>query len=176
MREMAQERMEALLLNDELDAGIAFADSGSRDIVAAPLFSETLALVVGRHHPLAGQRRMTLEALNQQSLILLSEEFATRGQIDSCCRQHGIQPTVRMEANSISAVLTVIQHTQLGTLLPAAIVRGRDDLVAVALTPVLLERTACLLQHKEAWQSAATRAFRAMAFQIAGELSGGETS
>ncbi len=39
--------MEALLLNDELDAGIAFADSGSRDIVAAPLFSETLALVVG---------------------------------------------------------------------------------------------------------------------------------
>lgn len=176
MREMAQERMEALLLNDELDAGIAFADSGSRDIVAAPLFSETLALVVGRHHPLAGQRRMTLEALNQQSLVLLSEEFATRGQIDSCCRQHGIQPTVRMEANSISAVLTVIQHTQLGTLLPAAIVRGRDDLIAVALTPVLLERTACLLQHKEAWQSAATRAFRAMAFQIAGELSGGETS
>ncbi|VTN03970.1 Cyn operon transcriptional activator [Raoultella ornithinolytica] len=30
MREMAQQRMEALLLNDELDAGIAFADSGSR--------------------------------------------------------------------------------------------------------------------------------------------------
>ncbi len=47
MREMAREQMEALLLNDELDAGIAFADSGSRDIVAAPLFSETLALVVG---------------------------------------------------------------------------------------------------------------------------------
>lgn len=124
MREMAQQRMEALLLNDELDAGIAFADSGSRDIVATPLFSETLALVVGRHHPLAGQRRMKLEALNQQSLILLSEEFATRGQIDSYCRQHGIQPTVHMEANSISAVLTVIQHTQLATLLPAAIVRG----------------------------------------------------
>jgi LysR family cyn operon transcriptional activator len=41
--------------------------------------------------------------------------------------------------------------------------------------PVLLERTACLLQHKEAWQSAAARAFSAMALQIAGELSSGKT-
>lgn len=173
MREMPQDRMEALLLNDELDAGIAFSDVGSEDVVATPLFSETLALVVGRHHPLAEQRRVKLDALNQQALILLSEEFATREQIDRYCRQHHVQPKIQMEANSISAVLTVIQRTQLATLLPAAIVRDRDDLVAVELMPLLLERTACLLQHKAAWQSAAARAFSVLTLQIAGELKAG---
>lgn len=170
MREMTQDQMEALLLNDELDLGIAFDDSGSRDIETLPLLTETLALVVGRHHPLATQRRITLEVLNQTPLILLSAEFATRDQIDRNCRRHDIQPKVQMEANSISAILTVIQSTMLSTLLPAAIVRERDDLVAVELMPSLLERTACLLQHKDAWQSAAAREFRAMARHVAAGL------
>ncbi|HHG8775180.1 TPA: transcriptional regulator CynR [Raoultella planticola] len=170
MREMTQDQMEALLLNDELDLGIAFGDSGSRDIETLPLLTETLALVVGRHHPLATQRRVTLEVLNQTPLILLSAEFATRDQIDRNCRRHDIQPKVQMEANSISAVLTVIQSTMLSTLLPAAIVRERDDLAAVELTPSLLERTACLLQHKDAWQSAAAREFCAMARHVAAGL------
>ncbi|MFK3706424.1 LysR family cyn operon transcriptional activator [Raoultella sp. BIGb0138] len=170
MREMTQDQMEALLLNDELDLGIAFDDSGSRDIETLPLLTETLALVVGRHHPLATQRRITLEVLNQTPLILLSAEFATRDQIDRNCRRHDIQPKVQMEANSISAILTVIQSTMLSTLLPAAIVRERDDLVAVELMPSLLERTACLLQHKDAWQSVAAREFRAMACHVAAGL------
>ncbi|MEX0566876.1 transcriptional regulator CynR [Raoultella terrigena] len=170
LREMDQDRMEALLRNDELDLGIAFDGGGSRDIVSRPLLTETLALVVGRHHPLAAQRRVEREALSQESLILLSGEFATREGIDRYCRRYGIEPQVRMEANTISAVLTVIQRTPLSTLLPAAVVRERDDLAAIELTPALLERTACLLQHKDAWQSAAARAFSAMALEVAAGL------
>lgn len=166
--------METLLLNDELDIGIAFDGSDSRDIVSQPLFSETLALVVGRSHPLAATRRVALTALNQASLILLSSAFATREQIDRDCRQRGIQPKVQMEANSISAVLTVVERTSLATLLPAAIVQGRDDLTAIELAPSLLERTACLIQRKGAWQSAATREFILMAHQAASILSAGQ--
>ena len=42
----------------------------------------TLTLVVGERHPLAGQSAIDLDALSAESLILLSEEFATREQID----------------------------------------------------------------------------------------------
>ncbi|AUW14295.1 transcriptional regulator CynR [Klebsiella michiganensis] len=174
IQELAQNRMETLLLNDELDIGIAFDGSDSRDIVSQPLLSETLALVVGRSHPLAATRRVALTALNQASLILLSSAFATREQIDRDCRQRGIQPKVQMEANSISAVLTVVERTSLATLLPAAIVQGRDDLTAIELAPSLLERTACLIQRKGAWQSAATREFILMAHQAASILSAGQ--
>lgn len=174
IQELAQDRMETLLLNDELDIGMAFDGSDSRDIVSQPLLPETLALVVGRSHPLAAARRVALTALNQASLILLSRAFATRKQIDRDCRQHGIQPKVQMEANSISAVLTVVERTSLATLLPAAIVQGRDDLTAIELTPSLLERTACLIQRKGAWQSAAAREFILMAHQAASILSAGQ--
>ncbi len=42
IREMNQERMEAMLLEDELDVGIAFDDSRSQEIVVQPLLTETL--------------------------------------------------------------------------------------------------------------------------------------
>lgn len=95
--------------------------------------------------------------LDAQPLILLSSEFATREQIDRYCRLHRLEPDVRMEANSIGAVLSVIRSTTLATLLPAAIAGQFDDVVAIELRPALLQRTACLLQRQGAWQSAAAR-------------------
>ena len=126
LQEMTQERMETMLLNDELDIGIAFEGNDARDIVYQPLLSETLALVVGRRHPLATAERVKLAALSQESLILLSRAFATRQQIERYCRQRDIQPKVQMEANSISALLAVVERTSLATLLPASIILARD--------------------------------------------------
>ncbi len=163
IQEMNQERMEAMLLEDELDVGIAFDDSRSQEIVVQPLLTETLALVVSRAHPLAGERDLQLQALDAQPLILLSSEFATREQIDRYCRLHRLEPDVRMEANSIGAVLSVIRSTTLATLLPAAIAGQFDDVVAIELRPALLQRTACLLQRQGAWQSAAAREFITLA-------------
>ncbi|HCI5703148.1 TPA: LysR family transcriptional regulator [Klebsiella pneumoniae] len=151
------------LMEDELDVGIAFDDSRSQEIVVQPLLTETLALVVSRAHPLAGERDLQLQALDAQPLILLSSKFATREQIDRYCRLHRLEPDVRMEANSIGAVLSVIRSTTLATLLPAAIAGQFDDVVAIELRPALLQRTACLLQRQGAWQSAAAREFITLA-------------
>ncbi|WP_010089422.1 transcriptional regulator CynR [Burkholderia ubonensis] len=170
VREMSQERMEELLVDDELDAGIAFEEVRSQDIDAQRLLVETLALVVGRHHPLAKRRSVRVDALNDESLILLSAEFATREHIDRYCRQNDLRPQVLMEVNSISAVIEVIQRTRLSTLLPATIARGREDLVAVALDPLPLQRTAVLMQRKGAYQTAAARAFIEVALDVAGTL------
>ena len=70
-----------------------------------------------------------------------------------------------MEANSLSAVLEIVNHTQLTTLLPSNIVSNRDELIAIALAPSLLQRTAALLQRKGAYQNAATKAFVHLAHQ-----------
>ena len=170
VREIAQERMEELLLSDELDVGIAFEEVHAQDIEAYPLLVETLALVVGAKHPLAGQRVIGPEALNAESLILLSSEFATREQIDRYCRQHDIRPRVQMEANAISAVIEVVRRTTLSTLLPATIALAHDELVAIELDPLRFQRTAVLMQRKGAYQSAAARAFIELATEVVGRL------
>ena len=165
IQEMSQEQMEKQLLDDEFDVGIAFAEVHSADIQTQTLLVETLALVVNKDHPLAKHQAIDLQTLSEQSLVLLSHEFVTRGQIEHYCRQHSIKPQVLMEANSLSAVLEIIHHTQLTTLLPSNIVSNRDELIAIALAPSLLQRTAVLLQRKGAYQNAATKAFIHLAHQ-----------
>lgn len=170
LREIAQEQMQAQLLADELDVGIAFDDGHAEDIDTLPLLVEALALVVGGNHPLAGQHAIDPDALSGESLILLSAEFATREQIDRYCRQHGITPRVRMEANVIGAVIEVVRRTTLSTLLPATIARAHEGLFALELGPQRLQRTAVLMQRKGAYQTSAARAFIELATDIAAQL------
>lgn len=163
LQELSQDKIEEMVVNDELDVGIAFDQVHSADIDAQPLLTENLALVVANHHPLAVQASVDLSVLNDEKLILLNAEFATREQIDRYCLQAGLRPQILMEANSISAVLELVRRTGLSTLLPAPIAEQSHDLQAISLTPQLLERTAVLLQRKGAWRTAAARAFVAMA-------------
>ncbi|TXD96229.1 transcriptional regulator CynR [Psychrobacter frigidicola] len=166
VQEMSQEQMEKQLLDDDFDVGIAFAEVQSAEIETQTLLIETLALVVNNNHPLAQQQAIDLQTLNAQSLVLLSHEFVTREQIGHYCRKYDIQPKVLMEANSLSAVIEIVRHTQLSTLLPSDIVNNSNELVAIALAPTLLKRTAVLLQRKGAYQSAATEAFIELAHQV----------
>lgn len=170
VREVAQEQMEQQLLADELDVGIAFDQAHAQGIDAAPLLVETLALVVGTQHPLAREQAIGLQALNAESLILLSSEFATREQIDRYCNQHGIRPRVLMEANVIGALLEVVRKTRLSTLLPAAIAQAHPELVAIELGPQRLQRTAVLMRRQGAYQSAAARVFIEVAREVGATL------
>jgi len=170
VREIAQEAMEELLLADEVDVGIAFDNGHHLDLDAQALLVETLALVVGKQHPLATTASIGLEALNSESLILLSAEFATREQIDSYCRQHNIRPHVQVEANTISALIEVVSRTKLSTLLPATIAQAHEQLVAIELDQQRLQRTAVLMQRKGVYQTAAARAFVELAMKVAKQL------
>jgi LysR family cyn operon transcriptional activator len=164
--EMPQDRMEALLNEDALDLGIAFNDTHSPDIEAQALFVEALAVMVGKTHPYAKKRAaLTLHAFGKEALVLLNEEFATRHYIDRYCRQHGVAPRISMEVNSISAVIELVQRSTLATILPAAIAREHKALCLVKLEPALPQRTAALLLRKDAYRTAAVRAFIALALE-----------
>jgi LysR family cyn operon transcriptional activator len=163
---MSQERMEALLNKDELDVGIAFAETHLPDIETKGLLVEALALVVGKAHPHAKKRSaLSLRDFGKEALVLLNEEFATRGTIDRYCKQHGVTPRIAIEVNSISAVVEIVRRGRLATLLPEAIARENDELCSVRLEPALPRRRAALLQRKDAYRSAAVRAFVELALE-----------
>lgn len=166
VREISQENIEEMLLAGELDVGIAFGGGHSPDIDATPLLDETLALVVNTRHPLANVQSVGLQTLNAESLVLLSKEFATREQIDSYCRKHGIHPRVLMEADALGAVIEIVRRTPLSTLLPAKTALAQDNLVAITLEPERLTRTAVLMRRRDAYQSFAARAFTELAVEL----------
>ncbi|WPO75560.1 transcriptional regulator CynR [Streptomyces sp. KN37] len=160
VREMTQDRIEADLLADRLDLGIAFAGTHLPGIEATALFTESLSLVVGPHHPDTGAPGpMPVTDLGERHLALLSGDFATRRHIDQHFADHHVQPRIALEANSISALTEIVARTRLATVLPDAITHEHPHLTPIPLTPALPTRTVTLLRRDSTYQSAAARAF-----------------
>ncbi|MEV0186746.1 transcriptional regulator CynR [Streptomyces sp. NPDC050625] len=160
VRETSQDRIETGLLADEFDLGIAFHGPHLPGLTPTALFTETLTLVTGTHHPTA-DRPSPLPApeLADRQLALLSGDFATRSHIDAYLQQHRVSPRITVEANSIQALTEVVQRTPLATVLPDAITHDHPRLTLIPLDPALPTRTVTLLHRTDAYQSAATRAF-----------------
>ncbi|MEV8020123.1 transcriptional regulator CynR [Streptomyces sp. NPDC086554] len=160
VKEMTQERIEAGLLADELDLGIAFHGPHAPGITATTLFTETLGLVVGAQDPgTERQAPLPVGELMERQLALLSGDFATRTHIDGYFTAHGVRPRIAVEANSIQALTEIVRRTDLATVLPDAITHDHPHLTPVPLDPPLPARTVTLLHRHSAYRSAAARAF-----------------
>ena len=174
VQEMTQDRIEAALAADTLDLGIAFAQARSSEIETQDLFVETLGLVVGNRHSRAGaDTPLVPREVEQERLVLLSNDFATRRHIDLYFRQHGISPRIVIEADSINAIVEIIRRGQLATVLPEGITREQAGLHPVELSPAIPQRTAALLTRKGAYQSAASRAFAELSLAWSRTFPGG---
>ncbi|TSB31738.1 transcriptional regulator CynR [Streptomyces sp. NBC_01525] len=168
VHEQAQDRIEAGLLADEIDLGIAFEGPHLPGIAATALFAETLGLVATAHRPGADDPRpMPVDRLGGQPLALLSEDFATRRHIDAYFAHHRIGPPIAVEANTIQALTEIVRRTPLlATVLPDAITDDHPHLAPVPLDPPLPTRVAALLRRESAYRSAAARAFTRVVAQV----------
>lgn len=153
-----QDKIEHMLLNDEIDIGIGFDESCSPNIIVDPILKERLALVVAHSHPLATHQTITIEEIRDYPMVLLNQAFATRVQIDDHFRRIGIYLHPHTEVDSISAIVEIIRQTDLITIIPENIPRHISDLIAIPLPGEQFERTAILMQRKDAWQSVAVKA------------------
>ncbi|MFI5863772.1 LysR substrate-binding domain-containing protein [Streptomyces sp. NPDC051546] len=187
VKDMAQDRIEAGLLADELDLGIAFAGPHLPGISASPLYAETLSLVTAaavtaaadsaaadsaaadsaaadNAVPAAGPLPpLPVTALADRQLALLSGDFATRGHIDAYLEGHRVRPRIAVEANSVQTLTEIVRRTDLATVLPDAITEDHPHLAPLALEPPLPTRTVALLRRENAYRSAAGRAFTRLA-------------
>ncbi|MGK5638543.1 transcriptional regulator CynR [Streptomyces sp. URMC 126] len=166
VREMAQDELEAALLADDLDLGIAFDGPHQPGIAAAPLFTETLSVVTGpRTHTAPPAPPLSASDLGCLELALLSPVFATRGHIDAYFARHGVSPRIAVEADSLQALTEIVRRTGLATVLPDAIARDDPRLTPVAVRPPLPSRTVALLRREAAYLSAAADAFTRLAHE-----------
>ncbi|MEU1199810.1 transcriptional regulator CynR [Streptomyces sp. NPDC005813] len=160
LTEMTQDRMEAALLADDIDLGIAFEATHQQGIHATRIFTESLSLVVGPDHPQDRKpEALAVQDLAALQLALLSPDFATRSHIDAYFERHRVSPRIAIEANSIQALIEIVQRTTLATVLPDAVTDDHPQLDTVPLTPPLPQRTVVLLRRQGGYQSAASQAF-----------------
>ncbi|GHC44019.1 transcriptional regulator CynR [Streptomyces cinnamoneus] len=159
LAELTQDRIEAALLADDLDLGIAFAGPHPPGIAATSLFTESLSLVTGTHPTRTPPEPLPARALKDRQLALLSSDFATRGHIDAYFSGQRVAPRIAVEANSIQALTEIVRRTPLATVLPDAITHDHPHLTPVPLDPPLPTRTVALLRREGSYRSAAAQAF-----------------
>ena len=156
--------IEPALRDDELDLGLGFGDLPAEDIEAILLHCEQPTLIVGANHPATRKASLTAAELAATPLALLQPSFSTRRQVDRYFRSRDLNPTIVVEANSVAALIEIIRHTDLATILPASVTG--PGLATVKVRPAFERRRAALLRRKTAYCSAATRAFIATAQEV----------
>ncbi|WP_434707543.1 transcriptional regulator CynR [Pseudomonas sp. R1-1] len=158
--ELSMDDIEAGLADDSLDIAIAFTPVRSPDIECIPAFTETLAIMVGREHPLyASNLRLLAEDIAQLDFALLAPEFITRLSVDEYFRQQGITPKVHIEVNSVSTLLEVVRCSPLATMLPQAIATEDRALRRLRVEAEAPQRGAAILRRRNNYHSAAALAF-----------------
>lgn len=152
--------IEEQLLRGELDLGIGFHPTVHDEIETEPLFDERLLLAVHPKHPLATHETLRLNALAGVPLALLARSFATRRQIDEQLHQAGVEPVVRVEMESVEALLGVCRWSpHLASIVPERAALQHPELHTVALDAPGLVRSAGLLWRRGASRSAAAQEF-----------------
>jgi LysR family cyn operon transcriptional activator len=166
--EMSMDTIATAIEADEVDLGIAFELARIADIDSLPLFTEKLSVVVASTHPWATRNSLDVRALAEGELALLTKNFVTRVHIDTYLQASRVAPKVAVEVNTISALIEIVRHSNLFTLLPEAIAAQVTGLCNVPLAPPPPPRTVMLLQRKGAYQSAATQALKDVILREAG--------
>ncbi|WP_306321946.1 MULTISPECIES: transcriptional regulator CynR [unclassified Streptomyces] len=164
VRELTQDRLEAELLADDCDLGIAFQGGQLPGIAVEPLFTESLSLVTGDAEPGSEAadgtvRPWAAKDLGRLQLALLSQDFATRGRIDDYFAEHQVRPRIALEANSLQTLIDIVQRTGLTTVLPDPVTHGHPRLTPLPVDPPLPTRTAALLSRADGYRSTAAAAF-----------------
>lgn len=162
VRDLRAGPIEEQLLRGELDLGIAFHPTEHAEIETEPLFDERMLLVVRPAHSLAKRRNLAMKELAGVPLALLSRSFATRRLIDANLRQASVAPTVRVEMESVEALLGVCRFGDLASIVPERAARQAPDLHAIALTEPQMVRHAGILWRRGASRSPAAREFAAL--------------
>ncbi len=155
---LAQAEMEAALTADALDLGIAFGGVRTEEVVAEPLYRERLCLIVGEGHPAYGRSVLPAAELQDMNLALLNTSFATRRTIDQYFHDQQVAPRVAVESDAVDSLVAIVRGGGLATVAPEAAAR-HGELKAVRLSPPIAERTVSVLLRRDAYRSAATRAF-----------------
>jgi len=163
VRDLRGGPIEDLLIAGQLDLGISFHPVARAEIEAEPLFDERLQLVVHASHALARRRTLRMRDLAEVPLALLPRSFATRRMIDAAFAEAKVEPLVRVEIESVEALLHAFRQGSLATIAAEhAAAQAGDDMRAIDLTEPVTIRHAGVLWRRGASRSAAAREFAAM--------------
>jgi DNA-binding transcriptional LysR family regulator len=142
-------------LNDfSIEAGITYLDNEPVEgLMQAELYRENYCLFVSDSHDLAERATVTWFEAAQQPLCLLTPNMQNRRIIDRAFAAAKVQPTARLETNSIMNLIASVKSMNLCSIMPDYFknaLGALEGVVAVPLTePVLSHKVGLVAVDRE---------------------------
>lgn len=98
------------LRHDLLDAGFALASDGGAGVIAQPVWTDPVAVVVPARHPLLAHRRISVAEALKYPLVMCHPEAGSgcHKQIETMLRSHQADLTIADYATSLELMLTLV--------------------------------------------------------------------
>lgn len=131
------------ILADRSEFALITLPFDNAKIATIPIFQDTMPLVVGAGHSLASRKRVRLEDVSRETLILFHGESVSRRLVDAHFGEAGIVPGRVMEMSSPEAMRKLVEAGVGVSFLPNLTVREsieQGTLKTLAVTGVSLSR------------------------------------
>ena len=150
------------IANHELDLGLIEGDCNHPDIEVQPWIADELVVFSAPNHPLASQRKVSLEQLLQEEWILREKGSGTRETFDRAFHSHHSKLKIRLELEHTEAIKRAVESgLGIGCISRLALKDAfrRGSLVPISTPNLDLSRFFYFLWHKQKYQTTGIREF-----------------
>ena len=157
-----QEVDQAVRSDPQITLGVAAPYEVSTDLEYRHLFSMEWSLIVPRRHALATKKRIRLQDLVDQPLLVYERGSTGRAHVVEAFRKEGLIPRIEMEATNTELILQMVEAglgISLVPLHPSGAVTKNRKLVAIPVTPKLRPIDSGILTRKGEQLSSAAASF-----------------
>ena len=150
------------IANHELDLGLIEGDCNHPDIEVQPWIADELVVFSAPDHPLASQRKVSLEQLLQEEWILREKGSGTRETFDRAFHSHHSKLKIRLELEHTEAIKRAVESgLGIGCISRLALKDAfrRGSLAPISTPNLDLSRFFYFLWHKQKYQTTGIREF-----------------
>jgi LysR family hydrogen peroxide-inducible transcriptional activator len=149
------------VLDGELDLAIVSLPVKEPRVSVETLFAETLLLVVGKPHRLAGKPKVTVEDLVDETFILLGSGSSLAHQIQRFCGDHHFEPKIGFRCAQVATVKALVALGAGISILPqvALAAEDRSSLIARPIEGRTPTREIGVIRHMQRYQSLGAEQF-----------------
>ena len=152
--------LQQMLLDRELDIALAYKSTISDERIDSRLLFENRLCLIGRKDELRGcPNPVPVEVLSNYPLALPFKGLQARDMLESVLFGHDVELDIRLENNSIHAVLDLVRSSSLLTILSGEAVQGINDLTAIPIDHPESRMLGCYHFLKGVYQKKATQCF-----------------
>ncbi|XHR29635.1 MAG: LysR substrate-binding domain-containing protein [Chthoniobacteraceae bacterium] len=156
--ESGSDTIEGALTSGEVEIGMLLQPVAGERFESAPIFQDSLALVVPPGSPWARKRSVPLAALKDAPLILFPEGFTLNDRIAGACRRAGFAPQITGRSGQPQFIAALVGSGAGVALLPHFVIRDMPGIAVVEIEDAVIDWSPALAWLRGQYLSCAGRA------------------